>query len=83
MGRACDMPSDIIQMPTLNPEINTPSPDEPSVTVSHTHIRKLSFPNLTKHPFLLFLFIFKMCSEYSKVLLKREQLRLFYGIFGV
>ena len=45
MGRACDMPSDLIDMATLNPEI-TPSPDEtPSVTVSHTHIRKSSFSN--------------------------------------
>ena len=40
MGRACDMPSDIIDMPTLSPEITPPPDEQPSATVSHTHIRK-------------------------------------------
>ena len=44
MGRACDMPSETpIEIP---PKViaYTPGPDEPeSGTVSHTHIRKLSF----------------------------------------
>ena len=71
MGRACDMPSDIIDMPTLSPE-NTPPPDEtPSATVSHTHIRKLSLSTFQ----LKFSFLFSICFQnvlglFKKVLLK-------------
>ena len=61
MGRACDMPSDVLPMPTFNPQITVP-PDENPATVSHTHIRKLSFPDLTKYLFSFF-YLFSKCAR--------------------